>query len=1180
MSKQAEAVVDSQKLLEQAFACYQGKEFAAARPLLERVTATEAGRPDAWTLLGMVCRELGDVAAARLAYGRAIQSDANYADAYTNLANLERAEGNPELALNCYLAAYKINPTVIGTNSIGCTLADLGRFAEATVWHERAIASQPDFADAHWDRALALLGAGDYTNGFAEYEWRFRREQPKPRDFAQATWDGQPLAGKTILLYGEQGYGDALQFLRFIPQVAELGGRIALEVLPPLLPLVGQLPGVTAVVAAGQALPAFDVHASIMSLPALLKISFANLPTTPYLTVGRAALDAKRTLLGAGGDLRVGLVWAGNPNVKNDRFRSPRLGVLRPLLKAPGVRFFGLQKGPGRDDLLPGDPIIDLDEQIQDFADTAALIAALDLVITSDTSVAHLAGALGVRAWIVLPLVADWRWIGGVANSYWYPTLRLFRQRQRNDWAQVVDMLGEELAQLVATKNDATGPLTAAFAAYQQGDLPRAAVFAQRSLDAEVRRPDAWTLYGMVCRKQGDERAAVGAYREALRLNPQFADARCNLGNLYKAQGHMAAAQDCYLAVLAQDTRHFAALRELSDVARCLGQAEQAVGFAERALAIQPVAPDVLNNLGAALSELNRMAEAEAALSLSIRQNPGQIESLYNLGIVLHKQGKDNPAIELFQRVIDCDGRHAKAFYNLGVVQQGLGDFPKAEASYRQAIEIDPDYFSALFNLGALYGFTGKFAEALACEERCLALNPKHLGARAEALHLSMKFCDWRHLDRDVAMIKAGILENGEVPEEMPPFVMLSLPTELDERAQLAVAKRSARSIAERITPLPAVRPHPKKRLRIGYASSDFHDHATLHLMGAIFRLHDRESFEVYGYSWGPDDGSPYRREAIGGMDSFAELKGQGAEAIARRIRADEVDILIDLKGYTRDCKSEIFAYRPAPVQAQYLGYPGSMGADFIDYVITDRIVTPPEAQVAYTEKFAYLPHSYQVNDRWQAIGEPLLSRADCALPAEGMVFTCFCTHYKIDPLVFDTWMKILKRVPGSVLWLCSGAPAAETNLRREAELRGVAGGRLIFGKVLPKAAHLSRLRHADLFLDTYWYNGHTTASDALWAGVPVLTLPGHRFASRVGASLVSAAGMPELIAEDFRQYEELAVEIGLSPQRCAELRGKLADLRMTCPLFDTPLFVQDLESLYHRIWEESCQETEQGRGQ
>lgn len=359
-----------------------------------------------------------------------------------------------------------------------------------------------------------------------------------------------------------------------------------------------------------------------------------------------------------------------------------------------------------------------------------------------------------------------------------------------------------------------------------------------------------------------------------------------------------------------------------------------------------------------------------------------------------------------------------------------------------------------------------------------------------------------------------------------------------------------------------------KPKLRVGYLSTDFHRHATAYLIAELFELHDRARVEVCAYSYGPDDGSAIRRRLVGACDRFVEIAGASFEDAARCIYRDEIDILIDLKGYTRATRTEILALKPAPIQVSYLGYPGTMGADFIDYIITDRFISPPDQEPFFSEKFVYLPDCYQVNDRQRKIAEQTPTRTESGLPEDGVVFCCFNNTYKITPAVFDIWMRVLKGIPGSVLWLLEANGGSVVNLRREAKKRGVHPERLVFTPRMSMEKHLARFRIADLFLDTFPYNAHTTASDALWAGLPVLTCAGETFASRVAGSLLTAIGLPELITTSLADYEALALRLARSPARLAGLRKRLQKNRLTAPLFDSPRFTRHIESAYQMMWE------------
>jgi predicted O-linked N-acetylglucosamine transferase (SPINDLY family) len=360
----------------------------------------------------------------------------------------------------------------------------------------------------------------------------------------------------------------------------------------------------------------------------------------------------------------------------------------------------------------------------------------------------------------------------------------------------------------------------------------------------------------------------------------------------------------------------------------------------------------------------------------------------------------------------------------------------------------------------------------------------------------------------------------------------------------------------------------PKSRLKLGYLSADFHQHATAYLIAELFELHDRTRFEIWAYSYGADDGSALRQRLVRACDRFTDIGSSSYEAAARQIYADGIDVLVDLKGYTRGARTQILALRPAPIQVNYLGFPGTLGADFVDYIITDRFITPPDQEPFFTEQLVYLPDCYQANDRQRPIAEQTPTRRECSLPETGFVFCCFNNTYKITPEVFTIWMRLLQKLPDSVLWLLEANPAVATNLRREAAARGVALERLVFAPRMSLAEHLARHCRADLFLDTLPVTAHTTGSDALWAGLPVLTCAGETFASRVAGSLLTAIGLPELITHSLAEYEARALHLAVHPNELAALRERLAQNRLTAPLFDTPRFTRHLETAYRMMWE------------
>ncbi|MGB0384292.1 MAG: UDP-N-acetylglucosamine-peptide N-acetylglucosaminyltransferase [Ardenticatenaceae bacterium] len=484
----------------------------------------------------------------------------------------------------------------------------------------------------------------------------------------------------------------------------------------------------------------------------------------------------------------------------------------------------------------------------------------------------------------------------------------------------------------------------------------------------------------------------------------------------------------------------------------------------------------------------------------------------------------------------------------------------------KQAIALQPE------DLLAVDVFR-KPEEALVVSRNALNFMPQGAIARCIYERARAQLCEWegRHEGtRRLHEVVATSLAQYE-PTPLTPNHAIALPVSPQE--QLAIARRSSQQVAQRMAAQRerlnfTHRATEHSPLRIAYMSKDFCDHATSHLTRSLYGLHNRHQFEIFVYSYGPDDGSWYRKEIAQAADHFVDVASLSPIALAEQIHADGIDILVDLVGYNGTGRLETMALRPAPIQVFYLGFPATTGAEFIDYFITDPVSTPPEYAPFFSEQLVYMPHTYQINDYRQPICEKPVSRAAEGLPEEGFIFCCFNAHYKIDPEIFSLWMGLLLEVPNSVLWLAEGRLISRQNLRQEAQKRGIEPERLIFGKLLPKAEHLARLRLADLFLDTPICNAHTTASDALWAGVPLITCPGETFASRVAASLLTAANLPELIVANLAQYQRLALNLACHASELQQVRDKLAIDRKRGPLFDTPRFVGYLEQAYQAMWE------------
>jgi protein O-GlcNAc transferase len=531
----------------------------------------------------------------------------------------------------------------------------------------------------------------------------------------------------------------------------------------------------------------------------------------------------------------------------------------------------------------------------------------------------------------------------------------------------------------------------------------------------------------------------------------------------------------------------------------------------------------------------------------------------------LHFQaGRFEDALRFLDSAVVAEPERAQLWNNRGAVLATMKRFEAAYESFARALALEPNSASALVNRAHVLMELHRYDAAMDDYQNLLRNNAAIPFARGNLIRAKLQCCDWRGLrdewERALADMRAG-------KPVIPPMVATAL-CDSPEDQLLASRILADTKYPPAQTPLWNGENYRHARIRIAYLSSDFHAHATATLTAGMFEAHDAKRFETFAISFGPDDNSPMRKRLAAAFENFLPVAGKSDAEIARLLRENEIDIAIDLKGFTDQSRPGIPAQRAAPLQVNYLGFPATMGASYMDYIIADRMVIPPAHQVHYSEKIAYLPHAYQPNDRTRPAAAEIPARAEAGLPPAGFVFCCFNASYKIGPEMFGIWMRLLADVESSVLWLLEDNPAAERNLKREAQARGVDAERLVFAPRKPVHEHLARHRLADLFLDTLPYNAHTTASDALWMGLPLVTCPGNTFASRVAASLLSAMDMPELVTSSLAQYEELARMLARNPERLATIETKLVRNRETSPLFDAAQFARHMESAYTTMWE------------
>jgi predicted O-linked N-acetylglucosamine transferase (SPINDLY family) len=595
----------------------------------------------------------------------------------------------------------------------------------------------------------------------------------------------------------------------------------------------------------------------------------------------------------------------------------------------------------------------------------------------------------------------------------------------------------------------------------------------------------------------------------------------------------------------------------------------EALAAYQRAFELAPMDADIGFNRGNALFALRRYPEALESYDAAIAIRPQFAKAHYRRGNALRRLRRPLDALASYRRAHAIDGRYADALSGAGNALRDLNRLPEALASYEEALSLDPACVEALSNRARMLLFMNRPEEAVGGLERLFELAPDaapdYNYALGMLLHSRLLCCDWLGYEATVAAIGAAVQAGKRVTLPSLMIAASDSPAAQLECARLFVEDNWTAGVATSWTG----RRYGHARIRLAYVSADFREHPVSVLMASLFETHDRRRFETYAISLRPDDDSALGRRVRAAFDHFIRAGDESEHEIAAVMRELEIDIAVDLSGYTDGCRPGIFAARPAPVQVGYLGYPGTSAAPYMDYLVADRCIIPEAEQAHYTEKLVYLPHCYQPNDAKRPRPDAAPTRAACGLPERGFVFCSFNTHYKIVPAIFDVWMRLLAAVEGSVLWLAGGRESAERNLRREAAQRGVVPERLIFAPRLPDfAEHLARYRVADLFLDTSPFNAHTTASDALWMGLPVLTCRGRSLAGRVAASLLAALGLPELATRNLAEYRALAQRLAETPELLQALRERVAAHRITQPLFDTGRFRKNLESAYVRLWE------------
>jgi protein O-GlcNAc transferase len=685
------------------------------------------------------------------------------------------------------------------------------------------------------------------------------------------------------------------------------------------------------------------------------------------------------------------------------------------------------------------------------------------------------------------------------------------------------------------------GALARAQAELASGNRAAAEALCRSILAAAPNDPAAWNLLGEALRATAPSEAEA-AWRRALEIESGNAEARFHLGNLYRERG----------------------------------EARAAIVEYEQALAAAPGHAGLLNNLGLALEAAGDRDRAEACYREVLAADPGQPEALGNLASVRFERDDFEGAAAAYDQLFALRRDFPAAIWTRrGIAQHKLRAWEAAEASFREGVRLAPDDARVHYNLALLLADRQRHADAEPALRRTLELEPGHRAALGLLAITRQNLCAWDGIESLFAEIARVLEDEPETVTGLIPFPVLTMsPSPL---VQLRAAQRWAAAIAP---PVPAPRPElalrAGERLRVGYVSSDFRPHPMIHLQLQHWEGTDRRRIETFAYGIMPEDKGPVGQSVARAFEHFVDVSADSTDAIVERIRNDRIAILVDLNGYTKDSRDAIFAQRPAPIQINIIGYPGTLGADWYDYILVDRFGAPESMQWAYVERLFHGPQCSFPSDIRRAPAGPPPSRAECGLPDAGFVFCCFNNAFKILPDVFAIWMRLLRAVPDSCLWLLA-AREAEQNLRREAERAGVAPARIVFAPRTSSEKHLARIAAADLVVDTFPYGAHTTANDALLVGVPIVTCAGETLASRIAGSHLHAIGLPELVASNFADYEALALRLARHPDELAALRRRLAANRNTHPLFDIPRYTRDFEDALLRIWREHTAATPSG---
>jgi protein O-GlcNAc transferase len=675
---------------------------------------------------------------------------------------------------------------------------------------------------------------------------------------------------------------------------------------------------------------------------------------------------------------------------------------------------------------------------------------------------------------------------------------------------------------------------------------------------------------GVTLQEQGNLNTAIKSYKNALLFNPKYVEAFNNMGICFKDLGQTEEAISCFDNALSINSEYVEARNNLGNAFADDGDLQSAIACFKKILLTEPNFYDAYFNLGNALKQIGQFDAAIECFEKVLVIEPNYVSAYNNIGVILLDLGQVNKALDNFEKAIHIDSNYAEALNNLGIAYYKIDQLNQAIKFYEKALIINPDYAEAYANIGDALKDLNQLDESAKHYEKAYAINPDLEFIFGNLLHAKMRLCDWTSNSQNIQKLKNEIKHLYKVIYPFPLSALIDDPHLQNQAAQIFSNQQYSK-----INSFPKLEAYSShKKIRLGYFSADFRDHPVAYLTAELYEIHDRSKFEIFAFSYGPDTNDKMNLHIKKSVDHYYDVRLMSFQEVALLCRNLEIDIAIDLGGYTSNSRTEIFEMIVAPIQISYIGFLGTMGADYYDYLLADEIIIPHENQQFFTEKIAYVP-CYQMNDSKFEAPSKLFTRKDLNLPESSFIFCCFNNTFKITPATFDSWARILKKVDGSALLIFAENNLARINLKKEISKRGIKKNRLFFADHLSKQDYLARYRVVDLFLDTFPYNAGTTASDALRMGLPIITFTGKSFASRLAASILSAVNLPELIASDQDGYESLAVRLGNDSSELIAIKEKLLKNLPSSPLYDTKSQVKSLELVYTKMQQNLIEKSE-----